>query len=108
MTTTQTAVRSGDTIVIFGLTHCGRNHEVLPHGRGVVIPAMTEDHRWVVVRTAGAWVPTADAQYEFREYPGTVTFHRAYRCEVAADADAATVRGGRVIAVQTSRTGVQS
>jgi hypothetical protein len=102
MTMTATATRHGDTIVIFGLTHDGFRREVLPHDRGVTIPAMTPDHRWVVVRTAGMWAPTTGGRYEFHEYPGSVTFHRAYRCEAAAHADAATVSGGRVVAVPTT------
>jgi hypothetical protein len=102
MNATVTATRDGDTIVIRGLTHDGFRREVQPQGRGVVIPAMTTEHRWIVVCTAGQWVPAESGRYEFREYPGTVTFHRAYRCEAASHGDAATVRGGRVIAVQSN------
>ena len=84
-----------DTITIDGVTHDG----TVPLTGGKVFPYATRDHHWVVVRRAGLWTLTAPGVTEYRTFPGTVTFHRAYRCEAAAHAEAATLAGGRVVEV---------
>lgn len=92
---TATRLESGE-IVVSGVTHDG----TAPIPGEKVFRWATQDHRWVVVRTAGLWTLVAPGATEFKTIPGSVTFHRAYRCEAAAHAEADTLKGGRVVEVQ--------
>lgn len=91
-----TATFDNNEIKVEGVTHEGT---VPLHYRWVYRRA-TRDHRWVIVRTAGLWTLVSPGVTEYKTFPGSLTVHRLSRCEAAAHAEAATLPGGRVIAVE--------